>query len=223
MDLVIKYMILLLLCFGLNIGLVSNSSFANKNRRNFPLIYIISLFLISIITINFSKNLLFLSKYFNFYLMICGVIFIIITYLYENYENLRDVFAILISIISLFLFINLISLSNLNNVLLFNIHLNFYIISLLISILISIFILLGKKIGENLEKVYVYPNILGEYMIIESIFLFILGLTYSSVKNLDYTLFTSFLILSPSYMVCSVIILLIIIIIIGVFIGDNKN
>ncbi|OWT33201.1 hypothetical protein BGI41_03625 [Methanobrevibacter sp. 87.7] len=219
MDLLFKYMILLVLCFGLNIGLLSNSLSNKNNSRNLPVIYIISLFLLSIIAINFSKNFLFIDKFFNYYLIICAVIFIVIVYLYDNYENLRKLFTVIISILSLFLFTVVISLSNLNNFTIFDVNSNLIIDSFLICILTSIFIVIGKKLGNSLENFNSY--VLGEYMIVESIFLFILGLTYNSVKNLDYTLFNSFLILSPSYMVSSVIIILIIIIIIGIFIGDK--
>ena len=58
-----------------------------------------------------------------------------------------------------------------------------------------------------------YSLIVGEFMILESILIFILGLTYWSVKELDYSMFSAYLILTPTYKLVYVIILMIFILI----------
>lgn len=221
MDLIIKYIILLLLCFSFNIGLFSNPSYKNY-RKYLPSIYSVLLFLVSIFAIYFSGCFSVINKYFNYYLMIFALILIVMAYLYENRKNLRDVLVFIFLILSALLILTLISLLDPDNIVLYGVSYPLLII-VLICIFVFIFSSIIKRIGGNIIQYFNYNNIVGEYMIVESIFIFLLGLTYDSVKSLDYTLFNSFLILSPSYQVISIIIILIIIILAGIFMGDEFN
>ena len=68
-----------------------------------------------------------------------------------------------------------------------------------------------------------YPVIVGEYMSLSSILMFIFALTYNSTRNLDYTMFSPFLILTPTYQLIYVIIGIIVVLVVGVVINDNKG
>ena len=66
-----------------------------------------------------------------------------------------------------------------------------------------------------------YPVIVGEYMSLFAVLMFIFALTYNSTLNLDYTMFSSFLILTPTYQLVYVIIGIIVVLVVGVLINDK--
>ena len=68
-----------------------------------------------------------------------------------------------------------------------------------------------------------YSVIIGEYMCLFSILTLIFALTYNSTLNLDYSMFSPFLILTPTYQLIYVIIAIIAVLVIGVFINDSKG
>ncbi|MBR0057964.1 MAG: peptide ABC transporter permease [Methanobrevibacter sp.] len=68
-----------------------------------------------------------------------------------------------------------------------------------------------------------YDVIIGEFMSLSGILIFIFGLTYVSIMNLDYKMFSSFLILTPTYQLIYVIIGIVIVLIIGSYWNDKKN
>jgi hypothetical protein len=68
-----------------------------------------------------------------------------------------------------------------------------------------------------------YPVIIGEYVSLFSMLLFIFGLTYDSTRYLDYTAFTPFLILTPTYQLIYVAIGLIVVIIVGLLYNEHKG
>jgi len=68
-----------------------------------------------------------------------------------------------------------------------------------------------------------YPIIVGEYMCLFSLLMFIFALTYDSTRTLDYSMFSSFLILTPVYQLIYVVIAIVVILVIGVLINDNKG
>jgi len=68
-----------------------------------------------------------------------------------------------------------------------------------------------------------YSAIIGEYMCLFSILIFIFAFTYVSTLNLDYNMFSAFLILTPTYQLIYVIIAVIVILVIGVLINDSKG
>lgn len=65
-----------------------------------------------------------------------------------------------------------------------------------------------------------YYAVIGEYMFLEFIFSLILALTFSTVRELDYSIFKSFLILTPTYQLMYMIIAIIMIVVLGVLYGD---
>jgi hypothetical protein len=98
---------------------------------------------------------------------------------------------------------------------------NIFFASLELTILsIAVMFLVYKisRIFNNAKRPYY--AVIGEYMFLEFIFLLILALTFSTVRNLDYSIFTSFLILTPTYKLMYVIIIILIIIVLGVLYSD---
>jgi hypothetical protein len=68
-----------------------------------------------------------------------------------------------------------------------------------------------------------YPVIVGEYMSLFAVLMFIFALTYYSTMTLDYTMFSSFLILTPTYQLIYVVIGIIAVLIAGVLLNDTKG
>jgi hypothetical protein len=67
-----------------------------------------------------------------------------------------------------------------------------------------------------------YDVIIGEFMSLFGVLIFLFGLTHKSIMNLDYEMFSSFLILTPTYQLIYVIIGIIIVLIIGSYWNDKK-
>ena len=68
-----------------------------------------------------------------------------------------------------------------------------------------------------------YSVIIGEYMTLASILIFLFALTYNSTLNLNYTMFSSFLILTPTYQLIYVIIGIVVVLVAGVLINDVRG
>ncbi|MBR0272330.1 MAG: hypothetical protein IJQ68_10165 [Methanobrevibacter sp.] len=67
-----------------------------------------------------------------------------------------------------------------------------------------------------------YNAIVGEYMSLEGILVFLFALTNTSIMQLDYEMFSSFLIMTPTYQLIYVIITIVIVLIIGSYWNDRK-
>ena len=92
--------------------------------------------------------------------------------------------------------------------------------SLLVFIVLFIVYQLTKLLHHAKRE---YPVIVGEYMSLFAVLMFIFALTYNSTINLDYTMFSSFLILTPTYQLIYVIIGIIVVLVVGVLINDGKG
>ena len=90
--------------------------------------------------------------------------------------------------------------------------------SLLVFIVLFIVYQLTKLLHHAKRE---YPVIVGEYMSLFAVLMFIFALTYNSTLNLDYTMFSSFLILTPTYQLVYVIIGIIVVLVVGVLINDK--
>ena len=60
-------------------------------------------------------------------------------------------------------------------------------------------------------------------MCLFSILVFIFAVTYNSTVNIDYTMFSSFLILTPTYQLIYVIIAVVVTLIAGMLLNDSKG
>lgn len=224
MDLIAKYLIIIIIFFSINLGLVLNS-YNNKKRKVFPIIYTIILFILSTSSIEFLKSSNNINQYFNIIILLIVVIILVITYYYEKQElNKRDINEISLTILSIseyILMMILISSINISQETLIygkDPLLNGLLITVLSLIIILVIKRLTEPLKERLEK---YENSVGEYMIVESILFFIIGLTYNTVKSLDYSMFDPFMTLTPTYQVVSVVIGLCILIVLGTYIKTD--
>ena len=94
--------------------------------------------------------------------------------------------------------------------------------TLLYSLIMFISLFIIFKVSKFLQYAKrEYPVIIGEFVLLSAILIFILGLTYYSTLNLDYEMFSSFLILTPTYQLVYVIIAMVVIMIVGLFYNEN--
>lgn len=68
-----------------------------------------------------------------------------------------------------------------------------------------------------------YPVIISEFMCLSAILMFIFALTYFSTMTLDYSQFSPFLILTPTYQLIYMIIGLGVVMIIGLLLNESKG
>ena len=210
MDLMGGYLLVLLVLFAANIALL----LGNKKMGNLKLIAIsLILSVVAFVLINFSASLnIGLLDYFGYiFLLISILIFSIMIYCTRNnYFNILSYSILVIFIISTILVSSQANLDLFNSL--------FY--SLLFFIILFVVYQLSKLLHHAKRQ---YPVIIGEYMTLESILIFLFALTYNSTLTLDYTMFSSFLILTPTYQLIYVIIGIIIVLVVGVFINDSRG
>jgi peptidoglycan/LPS O-acetylase OafA/YrhL len=220
MDLVWQYLIVIVMLFAINIGLLLNATnLDNKKSIIFLFFHTILFFIVSLIALNLSSSLKFLSGYIEYLMFAIGVILfiLILFYLYNwnkgkivdlKIKSLTFIGTIICSIVLIF---SLTALWNSHGSIFFNAG----VIALSMFVISFIFMKLSKK---DIKGV---PGGISEYMILESILIIIFGLTFTYVKDLNYKNFTPFTILSPTYQIILLIIGVIALIIIGVLINDN--
>jgi len=208
MNLMGGYLLILLVLFAGNIALLLGNYKLNNLKAT---AVSAAFFIITFILINTSNYLkLDLSDYFSIiFLAIAISTFILMLYCTRK-DNLKMLFY---SSIILFI-ISTMSVSC-------QTHLEFFtgiLYSLLVFIIIFVVYQLTKLLHHAKRR---YSVIIGEYMSLVSILVFILGLTYESTRNLDYTMFSSFLILTPTYQLIYVIIGIFVVLVAGVLINDK--
>lgn len=205
LDLIFGYLIIINLLFNVYIGLMLGNYKINNLKSILISITIGILFFIVInISNNVSINLIGFLTY--FFIILSIVLFII------YWKNIKTPIAstILYFIISFILASQLNGLSFINSIALTLIS----ILTIIVSFQLSKLLHYAKR---------EYNIIVGEYMSLMIILIFIFGLTYYSTLTLDYKMFSSFLILTPTYKLIYVIILIAIIFIIGLYWNDKKN
>ena len=211
MDLIGGYLLLLLVLFTANIALMlGNYKFNN-----------VKLILVSAISFIVSFSLIYVSGYLN-----------------AQLSFLLDNFSYIFLIIAVIILASLIYYVKKGN---FNVSLYAVMIAFLISmvlfasqatmdiftiLLYSLFVFIVLFVVYQLTKLLhhakrEYPVIVGEYMSLFAVLMFIFALTYNSTLNLDYTMFSSFLILTPTYQLVYVIIGIIVVLVVGVLINDK--
>jgi len=210
MDLIGGYLLVMLVLFTGNIALLMG----NVKINNLKLIAISILFSIGVfIILNVSVYLnISLLDYFSYiFLIISLILFFIIFYFIRNNNFKLALYSVLaLFIISLTLFCSQTSLNYLEKIL----------YSLCVFIILFVVYQLSKLLHHAKRQ---YAVIIGEYMCLFSILTLIFALTYNSTLNLDYSMFSPFLILTPTYQLIYVIIAIIAVLVIGVFINDSKG
>ena len=210
MDLIGGYLIVMLVLFTGNIALLMG----NIKINNLKLIATSILFSIVVfIILNVSVYLnIFIVDYFSYiFLIISLILFFVIFYFIRNNNFKLALYSVLaLFIISLTLFCSQTSLN----------YLEMILYSLCVFIILFVVYQLSKLLHHAKRQ---YAVIIGEYMCLFSILTLIFALTYNSTLNLDYSMFSPFLILTPTYQLIYVIIAIIAVLVIGVFINDSKG
>jgi hypothetical protein len=213
MDLIGGYLLVVMALFVANIALM----LGNYNLGNLKVI-ILSLICsaITFAIMNASSllngQLSFLSDYFSYlFLAITIIIFVSIVYYIR-----RDDFKIPFYSISLAFVISTVLLSSQANL----DFLSMALYSLLVFIILFVVYQLTKLLHHAKRQ---YSVVIGEYMSLFSILMFIFALTYNSTKALDYSMFSPFLILTPTYQLIYVIIGIIVVLVVGVLINDTRG
>ena len=208
MDLMGGYLLILLALFSGNISLL----LGNYRLNNQKAIAVSAVFsVITFILINASNYLeLDLLDYFTIIFLAIAIITFALTLYCLKKDNIK---MLLNSIILIFIIsVMLVSCQT---------NLDFFT-AILYSILVFITLFVVYQLTKLLQHAKrQYSVIIGEYMSLVSILLFILALTYESTRNLDYTMFSSFLILTPTYQLVYVIIGIIVVLVAGVLINDK--
>jgi hypothetical protein len=209
MDLILGYLLISIILFSANIGLfLGDFKFNNKKITLISIGIGIIFFIVLYISTIFSTNLLDYLAY--VFILISIIIFIILLiYLKKDY-----LVASFLGIIILFYIISAILASQLSELSFFNI---------LMVCIVSVTVMLA---AFQLSKLLMYAKrpyniLIGEYMSLMGILIFLFGLTNVAVMNLDYTMFSSFLILTPTNQLIYVIIGIIIVLIIGSYWNDK--
>lgn len=210
MDLIGGYLLVMLVLFTGNIALLMG----NIKINNLKLIATSILFSIVVfIILNVSVYLnIFIVDYFSYiFLIISLILFFVIFYFIRNNNFKLALYSVLaLFIISLTLFCSQTSLN----------YLEMILYSLCVFIILFVVYQLSKLLHHAKRQ---YSVIIGEYMCLFSILTLIFALTYNSTLNLDYSMFSPFLILTPTYQLIYVIIAIIAVLVIGVFINDSKG
>ena len=213
MDLIGGYLLVVMALFVANIALMlGNYNFGNLKVIILSLICSAITFAIMNASSLLNGQLSFLSYYFSYlFLAITIIIFVSIVYYIR-----RDDFKIPFYSISLAFVISTVLLSSQANL----DFLSMALYSLLVFIILFVVYQLTKLLHHAKRQ---YPVVIGEYMSLFSILMFIFALTYNSTKALDYSMFSPFLILTPTYQLIYVIIGIIVVLVVGVLINDTRG
>lgn len=217
MDLIFEYLIVFILLFATNIAFLLRYSSFNKNKFiPFVLGYAIIVFALTFVfsSLNLQKESIEFIPYLLFAVSILMLIFSIRYVGFgKNYGINDDKVVLYGTILSSFLSIVALSLGLKSDNLLLS-GLELAVLSVIVIFLVYKF----SKIFNNAKRPYY--AVIGEYMFLEFILLLILALTFSSVRGLDYSMFGSFLILTPTYKVLYMIIAIVILLVLGVLYND---
>lgn len=210
MDLIGGYLLVMLVLFAGNIALLmGNSKINNLKLILISLFFSIIVFMILNISVYLKISLL---DYFSYIFLIISIVLFFVIFYFIRYNKVKLALYMVMALffISLILFCSQTSLN----------HLERIIYSLCIFIILFVVYQLSKLLHHAKRQ---YSAIIGEFMCLFSILTLIFALTYNSTLNLDYSMFTPFLILTPTYQLIYVIIAIIAALIIGVFINDSRG
>lgn len=224
MDLIWEYIIIMILLFGANITLLLNDFNLDKKKLFMIIIvYTMGIFLSSIIGMNLNFNTA-LINYIPWILLIVAIVVFISTVIHLiNWKRITDSKKLLTNKWLPFLGI---FLSSLIIILVFNISWKFtgsiYLNGLglaILSLLISFLVYPVSLLLHNAKRHY--SVVIGEFMFLESVLMAFFALTFSGVRNLDYSTFTSFLILTPTYQLLYVVIAIVAIFVGGILLNER--
>ena len=217
MDLIFEYLIVYILLFSANIGfLVRKFDFKQSRILIFSLAYAMIIFILSfgLSSLNYQKSIISIIPYVLFLVSFLMLVFTIRYVSFgKNYGKENDNLILYGTVASSFLAIGALALGLNSDNLIFS--------SLELAILSFVVIFLVYKISKIFNNAKrPYYGVIGEYMFLEFILLLILALTFLSVRELDYSMFGSFIILTPTYQVLYMLIAIVIMLVLGVLYND---
>lgn len=210
MDLMSAYLLIVLVLFAGNIALLlGNSRFSNPKLVMISLTFSIVTFLL----INASSYLnIYLLDYFAYVFLIAAIlVFALMVYCTRNNKPKE----LLCSVVLIFIILTILISSQAN--------LDFFytiLYSLLVFIILFVVYQLTKLLHHAKRQ---YSVIIGEYMCLALILVFIFAMTYNSTITLDYTAFDPFLILTPTYQLVYVVIGIVVVLVAGVLLNDYRG
>ena len=185
MDLIGGYLLIMLILFEGNIALLmGNNKLNNLKLIVTSIFFSVVVFIILNVSVYLNISLL---DYFSYIFLIISTIFFFIIFYFIRNNNFK---LALYSVLALF-FISLTLLcsqTSLN-------HLEMILYSLCTFIILFVVYQLSKLLHHAKRQ---YSAIIGEYMCLFSILVLIFALTYNSTLNLDYSMFSPFLILTQT-------------------------
>lgn len=209
-DLILGYLLVINILFSANIGLfLGNFGWDNKKSSLVSIligiIFFIVTFTSTLITIDVIGYLTYI-----FILASLLIFIILIYYLKVDKFKVALMFTIILYYIISFLLACQLDWSAFNGLLLS-----------VVSIIVMIVAFQSSKLLMYAKRPY--NVIIGEFMSLFGILIFLFGLTNMSIMQLDYVMFSSFLILTPTYQLIYVLIGIVIVLIIGLYLNDNKK
>ena len=202
------YLLIFVALFAVNMGLfLGNFKINNSKAILISLLSGILLIGVNSISSYFKDSLSFLAGNFGYLFVVMAAVLFVLTWIYLKKENnLKEV-----TLITAVLFYI--------SILCIDAHIDGF--SIFNSLLLTLFLVIMMfVVYHHYDIVHIHGN--SATMILESILIFILGLTYWSVKGLDYNMFSAYLILTPTYQLVYVIILMIFILIVGLYYNDKQ-
>ena len=185
MDLIGGYLLIMLILFEGNIALLMGNNKLNNLKLIVTSIFF-SVVVFIILNVSVYLNISLLDYFSYIFLIISTILFFIIFYFIRNNNFKLALYSVLaLFIISLTLFCSQTSLNYLEKIL----------YSLCVFIILFVVYQLSKLLHHAKRQ---YAVIIGEYMCLFSILTLIFALTYNSTLNLDYSMFSPFLILTPT-------------------------
>ena len=213
MDLTGGYLLIILILFAANIGLLfGNFKFNNVKLLGISAMFFAATFIVMYASSFLNNSLSFMGDYFGCLFFVIFALLIVSIWIYLKNNKIKQVLCIILTL-SLISTILMSSQTNLN-------IFSMILYSLCVFIVSFIVYQLSKLLHHAKRQ---YSVIIGEYMCLFSVLMFIFALTYDSARTLDYTAFSPFLILTPTYQLIYVIIAIVVILVIGVLINDKKG
>jgi hypothetical protein len=210
MDLIGGYLLLLLVLFSANISLMlGNYKFNNVKLAFISAIFFIGSFLLMYVSSNL--NLVLLDNLAYVFLIISLIVIASAIYYVKSDSIKIPLYVLMLSFLTSTVLFASQATIDIFTILLY---------SLLVFIVLFVVYQLTKLLHYAKRE---YPVIVGEYMSLFAVLMFIFALTYNSVMTLDYTMFSSFLILTPTYQLIYVVIGIIVVLVVGVLINDSKG
>ena len=210
-DLIFSYLFIVVILFSANIGLFLGDFRLNNKKSSLISILIGIIFFIVVYISSFLRlNIL---DFLTYIFIVVSIIIFGILLVYLNLDKKLKI--VTFSIIILYYANSFLIASQLKE------HLFNGLLLTIISIIMMIIAFQSSKLLIYAKRPY--NIIIGEFMSLYGILIFIFGLTNVSVMNLDYKMFSSFLILTPTYQLIYVVIGIIVLLIMGLYWNDKKN